>query len=75
MWHKEDNSLRKKYSFTTFKQALNFVNKVAELAEQSNHHPDIYIHNYNQVTIQLTTHSEGRITSKDYHLAHQIDLL
>jgi len=48
------------------------VNKIAEAAEQANHHPDITI-NYNQVGISLSTHSEGGITRKDFQLAEAID--
>jgi 4a-hydroxytetrahydrobiopterin dehydratase len=48
------------------------VNRVAEAAEQANHHPDITI-NYSQVSISLSTHSEGGITQKDFQLAEALD--
>jgi 4a-hydroxytetrahydrobiopterin dehydratase len=49
-----------------------FVNTVAELAEQQNHHPDITI-NYRSVTLVLTTHDAGCLTEKDYTLAADIN--
>jgi 4a-hydroxytetrahydrobiopterin dehydratase len=52
--------------------AIAFVNKIAEAAEQANHHPDITI-NYSQVNISLSTHSESGVTQKDFHLAGAID--
>lgn len=74
-WQENDNFLGKNFSFNTFIQAVDFVNKVAEIAEQLNHHPEIFLHDYNQVRIQTTTHSEGKITQKDYTLTEQIDSL
>lgn len=74
-WQKTDNYLEKNFSFDTFVQAVDFVNKIAEIAEQLNHHPEIFLHDYNQVRIQTTTHSEGKITQKDYILTKQIDSL
>lgn len=68
------NAITKKFQFEDFKQAIDFVNKIAELSEQKQHHPDILI-NYNIVTLSLTTHSEGGITRNDINLAKEIDLL
>jgi 4a-hydroxytetrahydrobiopterin dehydratase len=51
-----------------------FVNAVAELAEQQNHHPDITI-NYRTVSLSVTTHDAGKLTDKDYTLAEAISLL
>lgn len=75
-WEEKDNKLTKEFSFKGFNDALNFVNKVASLANQANHHPDILIHDYKKVTITLTTHCEGNtVTEKDHALAKQIDKL
>jgi 4a-hydroxytetrahydrobiopterin dehydratase len=52
-----------------------FVNKVADLAEEANHHPDILIHGWNKVRLTLSTHSEGGVTEKDRALAERIDQL
>jgi len=74
-WKTKNNKLTKTFEFKNFKEALNFVNKVAVLAEKSDHHPDILIHNYKFVKITLTTHSENKITPKDHALAKLIDKL
>lgn len=74
-WFIEGNSITKNYVFPNFKDAMKFVNKVADLAEEKNHHPDIKIFNYRNVTINLSTHSAGGVTQKDLEFARQIDLL
>ena len=71
-WNLEDGAIRKEYAWTSFAEAMEFVNKVAELAEQADHHPDILI-NYRRVTLTLSTHSEGGLTRKDFELAEKID--
>ncbi|HXK32984.1 MAG TPA: 4a-hydroxytetrahydrobiopterin dehydratase [Dehalococcoidia bacterium] len=71
-WKLDDDEIEKEYRFADFKQAMAFVNRVAELAEQANHHPDIEI-KYNRVELSLSTHSEGGLTDKDFALAEQID--
>ena len=53
---------------------MEFVNEVAALAEEANHHPDIDIR-WNKVTLVLTTHSEGGLTQNDFDLAKKIDAL
>jgi 4a-hydroxytetrahydrobiopterin dehydratase len=65
-------AIQKKFSFGAFKDALAFVNQVGELAEKSDHHPDITI-NYNKVTLVLSTHSAGGLTTKDFDLAGHIE--
>ncbi|MFY9268113.1 MAG: 4a-hydroxytetrahydrobiopterin dehydratase [Candidatus Manganitrophaceae bacterium] len=71
-WELYDNMLQKKYSFKSFKAAMRFVNRVADLSDSVDHHPDIMI-NYNRVLLKLTTHSQGGITDKDFNLAQSID--
>jgi 4a-hydroxytetrahydrobiopterin dehydratase len=71
-WRLEGEEIKKKYEFSSFPDALKFVNKVADLAERADHHPDILI-NYRRVTLTLSTHSEGGITQKDFDLAEQIE--
>ncbi|MDP3953525.1 MAG: 4a-hydroxytetrahydrobiopterin dehydratase [bacterium] len=58
-----------------FKEALRFVNRVGELAEDQDHHPDIKLFDYKKVEISLTTHSAGGLTNKDVALAKEIDKL
>ncbi len=71
-WALEGESIGKTFEFDNFRQALDFVNKVGELAENANHHPDIAI-SYNKVNLSLTTHSEKSLTEKDFSLAKEID--
>ena len=66
--------IRKKYKFETFRQAINFINKVADLAEAEDHHPNIF-NSYNHVTITLFTHSIGGLSVNDFILASKIELL
>lgn len=74
-WKETQQEITKTYSFKGFVEAIDFVNKVKDVAEKHQHHPDIYIHSYNKVKITLTTHSEGRVTEKDYKVADEIDKL
>lgn len=74
-WDQLDNKLNKTFEFANFVEALAFVNKVGEVAEQMQHHPDIYMHDYKEVTISTTTHETGTITEKDHALAAAIDAL
>lgn len=71
-WQKKGNSLVKVVTKDDFAQAIELVNKVAELAQLVNHHPDIDIR-WNKVIFDLSSHSEGGITLKDINLAKQID--
>lgn len=69
-------SLVKDFSFKSFQEAMKFVNQVAKIAEDLNHHPDILIHDYNQVKITTTTHDQGnKITQKDKNLVKKIEAL
>jgi len=58
-----------------FAAAINFVNRVAELSETANHHPDIFLHGWNKVRLTLSTHSQGGLTDADFKLAGRIDQL
>ena len=74
-WTHEDDALVRDFEFTDFAAALWFVNRVAELAEQRNHHPDMLLHGWNKVRLTLSTHSEGGVTDADHALAAAIDAL
>ena len=67
-WNEIDNTITKTFEFNSYLDGIDFVNAVANVAEQENHHPDISI-GYCKVTISLTTHDAGTITEKDYMLA------
>jgi 4a-hydroxytetrahydrobiopterin dehydratase len=71
-WSRRVDVLTKLYQFKNFVDAMNFVNHVAELAEQANHHPDIDIR-YSKVTLALSTHDAGGITQNDIDLARAIE--
>lgn len=71
-WSLEGSSIVKEFSFPSFKEAMEFVNRISEIAERRNHHPDILI-SYTLVRINLTTHSEHGITEKDFDLAEAIE--
>jgi 4a-hydroxytetrahydrobiopterin dehydratase len=71
-WEIKAGELVRTYKFEDFLTALGFVNRVAELAEEAGHHPDIDIR-YNKVRLALVTHDAGGLTSKDFDLAAQAD--
>lgn len=72
-WNKQNEKWVKEFEFKNFVQAVDFVTKIVPLAEGANHHPDLLIHSYKKVRVELMTHSEGKITQKDYDLADEID--
>jgi 4a-hydroxytetrahydrobiopterin dehydratase len=71
-WQWADNTIKKQFVFESFMPAVQFVNRVAELAEAADHHPDITI-NYRRVTLVYSTHSEGGLTDKDFDGAKMAD--
>jgi len=71
-WTCKNNILSKTFEFRSYLDGIDFVNTIANIAEQENHHPDINI-GYCKVTIFLTTHDAGELTDKDYKLAKIID--
>jgi 4a-hydroxytetrahydrobiopterin dehydratase len=71
-WTREGLEIMKRYDFPDFSAAMAFANRVAEIAEAADHHPDMLI-TYNQVTLTLSTHSAGGLTRKDLELAGQIE--
>jgi 4a-hydroxytetrahydrobiopterin dehydratase len=73
-WVWAPQGIQKSYQLVDFLSVMNFVNRVADLAEEANHHPDIFI-NYDKVTFTLTTHDAGGITEKDFDLASRIEAI
>ena len=71
-WELAEGEIRRVYTFGSFKSAMAFVSKVADLAEGMNHHPDILVQ-YNEVTLTLTSHDAGGLTGRDFRLAGKID--
>lgn len=73
-WGHSGESIQRTYKFKDFQSAMRFVGKVAEAAETSQHHPDILIR-WNLVTLTLTTHDSGGITSLDFDMARKCDAM
>ncbi len=71
-WTLKDKELEREFKLKNFREAINFLNKVAEIAEQEDHHPDIYI-SYNKVRLNLSTHNIGGLSKNDFILAAKID--
>ena len=74
-WSRADDSIARDFKFEDFAQAIAFVNRVAEAAEDAGHHPDITVYGWNNVRLTLSTHSAGGITSADFDLAARLDQL
>ncbi len=72
-WAREGDALVREWRFADFAAAIAFVERVAECAEDANHHPDILVHGWNKVRLTLSTHSEGGITAADLSLAQRLD--
>jgi 4a-hydroxytetrahydrobiopterin dehydratase len=70
----KNKSIERTFEFDDFTQAIDFVNAVAEISEEEEHHPDIDIR-FNKVRLLLSTHSEGGLTETDFDLAERIDTL
>ncbi|HAA27787.1 MAG TPA: 4a-hydroxytetrahydrobiopterin dehydratase [Cyanobacteria bacterium UBA8553] len=73
-WKVEGKELRTTRKFKDFLEAIAFVNKIVEPAEAAGHHPNLEV-SYNKVTVTLTTHDVGGLTSKDFDLAQSISQL
>ena len=71
-WSVLGGKLQKNYKFDNFDQAIDFINKIVDLAKIENHHPDIF-NSYNQVTISLFTHDQNKITELDKEMSKKID--
>src|ERR1700758_4391784 len=71
----QPTAIVREYKLKDFAAAIAFVDRVAQLAEEANHHPDILVHGFNNVRLTLSTHSQGGLTEADFRLAAQIDRL
>jgi 4a-hydroxytetrahydrobiopterin dehydratase len=70
-WELEENKLTRRFKFPDFKEAMAFVNRVAALAEEEGHHPDIHIF-WNRVRLDLTTHAIKGLSENDFIMAAKI---
>jgi 4a-hydroxytetrahydrobiopterin dehydratase len=73
-WTLQGDQIERLLTFENFVDAMIFVNRVAEVAEELGHHPDIRIV-YNRVTLALSTHDAGGLTQMDFQMAQRIDSL
>jgi 4a-hydroxytetrahydrobiopterin dehydratase len=73
-WELDKKRIERTFEFDEFSEAIDFVNAVAEIAEEEEHHPDLDIR-YNKVRVALSTHSKGGLTERDFDVAERIDTL
>jgi 4a-hydroxytetrahydrobiopterin dehydratase len=71
-WERAGDAIRRDFKLDDFKGSVDFVNRLTPEAEEMNHHPDLAI-SWNEVTVTISTHSEGGLTANDFELARRID--
>lgn len=74
-WEEVDGALQQQFAFANFVEALAFVNRVGDAAEEADHHPDMTIHDYKHVTVRWRSHDVGAISDRDHRLATRTDEL
>lgn len=72
-WRREGEEIVRDREFADFAAAMRFVNRVADAAEEANHHPDILLHGWNKVRLSLTNHAAGGLTEADFEMATRFD--
>ena len=73
-WQFDGNAIKREWIFKDFSEAIDFINIMAVIAENHNHHPEIY-NVYNRVSLRFNTHDAGGITEKDINIAKEINKL
>ena len=71
-WTFRNNAIEKEWTFKDFKEALLFINKIGDIAEKHNHHPELF-NVYSKVILRFNTHDEGGVTEKDIRIASEIN--
>ncbi len=74
-WERQGEQIVRDLKFTDFREAIAFVDRVADAAEEANHHPDILVHGWNKVRLSITNHSAGGLTDADFELAGKIETM
>lgn len=74
-WDLRDGKLHRDFALKSFQEALNLVNAIGGLAEAEGHHPNLSLHSWNHVLVELYTHSVGGLSENDFILAAKIDRL
>lgn len=74
LWQQENNKkIWREFKFKNFVQAVDFINRIADVAEYEDHHPDIYLHDYNHIRVELTTHAIKGLSRNDFIVAAKIN--
>jgi 4a-hydroxytetrahydrobiopterin dehydratase len=73
-WERAGDAIERSFKLDDFKGSVDFVNRLTAVAEEMNHHPDLAI-SWDEVTVTITTHSEGGLTADDFELARRIGTL
>ncbi len=74
-WKEEDKCLVYTFVCKDFIHGAAYIQDIAKIAEDMDHHPSLSLHSYNKVTVSLTTHDTGGVSQKDIDLAHAIEVL
>ncbi|WP_019854235.1 4a-hydroxytetrahydrobiopterin dehydratase [Actinopolyspora mortivallis] len=74
-WEYRDGAVHRTWQLKGFLTAMSMANAIAHLANEANHHPDLSVHDYNRLTVRVTTHSAGGVTENDLGLAERIERL
>ena len=74
-WRLEDKKIRREFIYKNFVQAVDFINRIADVAEYEDHHPDLHLVGYRNVAVEIWTHAVGGLTENDFILAAKIDQL
>ncbi len=74
-WAVREGLLVKTYTVRSFAHGVLFIGAIGQLSEAADHHPDLRLYGYNNLTVSLSSHSEGGLTAKDFDLAAQIEAL
>lgn len=73
-WQEEDNTkIWREFVFKNFVQAVDFINRIADVAEYEDHHPDILLHDYKYVRVELVTHAIKGLSRNDFVVAARIN--
>ena len=74
-WERDGDEIVRDVKVADFMAAIALVNRIAEVAEAHNHHPDILVHGWNKVKLSLSNHSAGGLTAVDFEMAERLDPL
>lgn len=73
-WNEVNGKLKKKYKFSSYEEVIDFVNKVAKIAEKQNHHPEMIV-KYNEVVLTMFDHEQNKISDKCHKFVDAVDKL